>query len=293
MIIVKLIDGLGNQLFQYAVGRHLAYINKTELKLDISEFETYKLHAYSLTPFCVNATIATKDEVARFQKYKRKPGRKWFLYNRLVANPNKYVQEKQFHFDPDVLSVKGPAYLDGFWQTEKYFKEIEQVIRKEVALKIPPSPLSAELVGKIKAEKNAVAVHIRRGDYANNPNTLKYHGTCSIEYYMRATKYLADKIGTPHFFIFSDDPTWVKENIKLAFPTTYVDHNKADKNYEDLILMSTCKHNIIANSSFSWWGAWLNTNPDKIVVAPEKWFNSTKAGTQTHDLIPETWTKMS
>lgn len=291
MIIVKLIGGLGNQLFQYALGKHLSILNKTDLVFDVSEFETYKLHAYSLDHFNIKARIATAKEVSHFRKYKRKSGKINFLYNRLIANQKKYFQEKQFHFDLDVLRVRNATYLDGFWQTEKYFKDIETIIREEVTLKAPLSPLSQKIAEDI-ASKNAVAMHIRRADYVKNPETLKYHGACSVDYYMKASALIAEKIEAPHFFVFSDDPQWVKENIKLNFPTTYVDHNKADKNYEDLTLMSLCKHNIIANSSFSWWGAWLNRNKNKIVIGPAQWFNEVKKSVSTRDVIPDTWIKM-
>lgn len=292
MIIVKLIGGLGNQLFQYATGRHLAIKNKTTLKLDLSEFETYKLHAYSLAPFAIDATVASKEEVAHFKRYQRKPGRKWFLYNRLIADQKKYFQERQFHFDPEVLELKDPVYLDGFWQTEKYFKDIEETLRKEITLKVPLAPLSMDMAHRIAAEGNPVSMHIRRADYVKNPETMKFHGTCSIEYYLRAADIISKKVHTPHFFIFSDDPQWVKENIKLNHPTTYVDHNKADKNYEDLHLMSLCKHHVLANSSFSWWGAWLDRNPNKVVIAPAKWFAQTKASVKTHDLTPDNWIRL-
>lgn len=292
MVITKIIGGLGNQLFQYSLGRHLAILNDTELKLDVSEFETYKLHAYSLGAFNVKEQFASQDEIARFKKYQRRPGKINFLYNRLIADRRKYVQEKQFHFDSEVLKVRGDAYLTGFWQTEKYFKDIEGLIRKDVTLKRPLSTQS-ESIAREMASKNAVSLHIRRADYVTDPATNAYLGTCSIEYYQEAARRIADKVGDPHFFLFSDDHAWVKENLKLPYPCTYVDHNGPDKNYEDLTLMSMAKHAIIANSSFSWWGAWLIQNPTKIVIGPTRWFsNPKKKTTSTEDILPENWIRL-
>lgn len=289
MIIVKLIGGLGNQIFQYALGRHLAMRNNTELKLDITGFREYKLHRYSLSHFNIIENLATEEEVTRFQKYKRRQGRKWFLYNKFIADKNKYVQERQFHFDPHILAIKGDAYLDGFWQTEKYFKDIEDFIRKEVIVKTPPSGKDAEVAREIAATAS-VMMHIRRGDYVSNQATNDYHGTCGPDYYRKAAALIAEKVSDPHFFIFSDDHRWVKENIILDYPVTYVDYNNADKNYEDLRLMSLCKHAVIANSSFGWWGAWLSQNPNKIVIGPTKWFNNPKKkSTDTSDMLPKEW----
>ena len=120
MVIVKLIGGLGTQMFQYAFGRRLAHINQTKLKLDISGFETYKLHAYSLEHFNIKETFATPKEIAHFKKYQKKKGRIWFLYNQLIANESPYIQERGFPLNQKVLTLKDSAYLDGYWQTEKY-----------------------------------------------------------------------------------------------------------------------------------------------------------------------------
>mgnify|MGYP001558595542 CR=1 FL=1 len=290
MIIVKLIGGLGNQMFQYAFGRHLAYINNTELKLDIAGFTDYKLHNYSLNNYNIQENIATPEDIKYFKKYQRKPGRKWFLYNQLIANGHKYVQERQFHFNPQMLKMKNEVYLDGYWQSEKYFKDVEVIIRDELSVKNKLNGKNLEVSKKIDAV-DSISIHIRRTDYVTDPVSNEYHGACNIEYYKKATNLIVDKIKAPYFFIFSDDREWAKENLKLSYPTYYVDHNDAQKNYEDLRLMSMCKHNIIANSSFSWWGAWLNQNKNKIVTGPKIWFrNAPKADTK--DIFPEEWIKI-
>ncbi|MBI2120788.1 MAG: alpha-1,2-fucosyltransferase [Parcubacteria group bacterium] len=291
MIIVKLIGGLGNQLFQYALGRHLAEIHHTELKLDITGFEEYKLHAYSLSHFNIVENFATKEEVARFKKLKRKPGRKWYIFNKLIAE-RKYIQQRQFHFDPRILRTGNNVYLDGDWQTEKYFKDIADILRKEIVVKTPLSGKDKEVADKILAT-NSVMMHIRRGDYVSDPVSNDYFGTQGLNYYKKAIGLILEKVSNPHVFVFSDDHAWVKENIKLGVPTTYVDHNGADKNYEDLRLMSLCKHHIIANSTFSWWGAWLSQNPNKIVIGPTRWFNNPKKKTtSSEDVLAEGWVRI-
>jgi hypothetical protein len=289
MIIVNLIGGLGNQMFQYAVGKYIAHRNQTELKLDITGFEAYKLHAYSLSHFNVIENFAKAKEIAWFKKYQRKKGRVWFLYNRLIANQSLYVQERGFPFNTKILDLKKSAYLDGYWQTEKYFKEIEDIIRKEFRVKDELTGKNKEVAEELK-RVNSVSLHVRRADYVTNATTNSHHGTCNPEYYRQAIDLIAQKVADPHFFVFSDDIEWAKKNITPKYPTSYMDHNNAATNYEDLRLMYNCKHNIIANSSFSWWGAWLNENPQKIVIAPKKWFLTDKM--DTRDLIPNTWIKI-
>ena len=289
MIATKLIGGLGNQMFQYAIGRTLAIRNNVELKLDITGFDTYKLQNYSLSTFNIKASLATEKELAWFKKYHFKQGRLWFWYNRTIANRARYAWEKQFNFEPWILTLKDPVYLDGFWQSEHYFKEIEMSIRNEFSVKVPLAGRNKE-IADLMHDTNAVSLHVRRADYVTNPQTSTWHGACNLEYYEKAVSTIVASVENPHFFVFSDDMPWAKENIKLDYPITYVDHNDALTNYEDLRLMSLCKHNIVANSSFSWWGAWLNTNPNKIVVAPNRWFQTPKM--DTRDLLPESWVRI-
>lgn len=289
MVITRLIGGLGNQMFQYALGRYLALKNNTELKLDMSDFETYKLHKYSLDAFNIQKNVASKNEIGRLKKFKRKLGRRWFLHNAFFTKNLKYFEEKQFNFDPDIMKLSGDVYLDGYWQTEKYFKDIEPIIRNDFSFTLPQGEKDKE-ISKLISGCAAISIHIRRADYVADATANKAHGTCPIEYYAKAVELLKEKVDNPHFFVFSDDHEWVKENIKINYPTVYVDHNNAETNYQDLRLMASCKHNIIANSSFSWWGAWLNANPNKIIIAPKKWFADT--GRNDSDLIPSKWTRI-
>ena len=287
-IIIKLQGGLGNQMFQYALGRHLSHITKAALKLDITSFKNDPKRDYNLNCFNLREFFATDEEIRWFKKYQRKPGKIWFLYNRLVADETKYVEERQFHFDQKILQLKPPVYLDGYWNTEKYFKDIEEAIRKEFTLKNSLSDYAKSLEAEIMG-KEAVSIHVRRGDYVSDKHTNEWHGSCSIEYYNQAIQKIAEHVTNPHFFIFSDDPVWIKENIIPPFLTTYLSGN-AKYPEEDMHLMSRCKHHIIANSSFSWWGTWLNPNKEKIVIAPKRWFQTPKM--DTRDLLPDSWIKI-
>ncbi|TRZ52980.1 alpha-1,2-fucosyltransferase [bacterium] len=286
MIIVKLMGGIGNQMFQYAMGRCLSLRKEEKMKLDKTGFETDELREYNLNHFNIVESFATAEEKKPFKKYQRKPGKMWYWYNHTIADSSKYAIDELFYFQPNILQLKGPVYLDGYWQTEKYFKEYEDIIRQDFTLKKEPTGKDMEIAKQI-LETNAVSVHVRRSDYVSNPVNANYFGTFGPEYYREAERIISKKIANPHFFVFSDDAEWVKKNIFFKSKTTYVNHNDASKNYADLWLMSLCKHHIIPNSSFGWWGAWLNRNPNKIVIAPKKWIQ--KPSVNTKDVIPDSW----
>jgi hypothetical protein len=268
MIVIRLIGGLGNQCFQYAVGRHLSEIHHSELKIDISEFETYKLHAYSLNNFNIIENFATAEDVAEL----------------------KHVRENHFHFDSEILHLPNGIYLHGYWASEKYFANIADIIRRELTVKSPLSGRDKEIAEQITSCES-VSVHIRRLDYLPNTYTEQILEACSLDYYLYSIESIARNAKKSHFFVFSDDIEWSRGNFKLPHQITFVGHNGPDKNYEDMRLMSLCKHNIIANSTFSWWGAWLNKYPDKMVFAPKKWFTE-KARNSPRDLIPDLWIKV-
>jgi hypothetical protein len=291
MIIVKLIGGLGNQLFQYALGRNLAEKHKTELKLDVSWFKK-EFRNYELCYLNILQTIASEEEIRSITKMTTSLHNR--LYRNLVDKVLPYylrsqVVEKHNYFDPRILNAPTNSYLKGFWQSESYFKDVEGIIRKEFIFKTPLKGLNADL-GNSMTETNSVSVHIRRGDYVSNPEFNKKHGTCHISYYEGASRYMIQQVPNPTYFIFSDDIQWVKQHVKCFEPCIYVTHNTGSNNYKDMQLMSLCKHNIIANSSFSWWAAWLNSNPSKVIVAPKKWFND--ASQENQDMIPDWWVRL-
>lgn len=299
MVIVRLIGGLGNQMFQYAAARRLSILHQTTLKLDITAFENYKLRRYGLKPFNIQEVFATPQEIALFKGPSKKglPRKVFRLGQKLRLLPRKAVfSEPGFSpYNPNILKTPKDVYLQGSWQSEKYFVDIEDVIRREFTVKVEQDPQSREIAEQIMGT-HSVSIHVRRGDYVLNRRIKRVHGTCSLDYCSQCVSLIAEKITRPHFFVFSDDPSWVTENLRFDYPTTFVTHNDATRDYEDLRLMSMCKHDIIANSSFSWWGAWLNANPDKIVLAPRKWFNEPDKDDprdlDTRDLFPDGWIKV-
>lgn len=291
MIIVKIIGGLGNQMFQYALGRRLAYKNDVELKLDISAFDDwYHLHSYGLNNFNIEEKIATKEEILRLSRF----GKIKNIFSDVldILKPyyhREYVREKDFTFDPNILKITDNAYLDGYWGSEKYFLEIESIIRKDFTLKRESDLVNLTIADKI-LKTDSVSIHFRRGDYISDPKTNAIHGTCSLDYYIRAIEDICKYVPDPHFFIFSNDPAWVKENFSIPYPMNLITANGPEKNYEDLHLMSLCKHHIIANSTFSWWGAWLCANKDKRVYTPKRWYNVDYINQK--DTFPDSWVKI-
>lgn len=272
MIIVKLTGGLGNQMFQYATGRRAAIKNQTNLFFDGSEFHTPvdTTRGYALWPFKIVASEWMKPKN---------------FFARLFAPKLCMFREKSHDFDPEVLEISDNTYLDGFWQSENYFLDVQKAIRRELSLKVSMGKEAMVVLKKIKTCSNPVSLHVRRGDFAYRPITKKYHGFLSMDYYQEAVLQILSKTQKPVFFIFSDDPEWVKKHLRLKFPKIFVSGKTRD--WEDLTLMSYCQHHITANSSFSWWGAWLGKNPDKIIVAPKRWFRCKEIS--TFGLLPPKW----
>lgn len=296
MVIVQINGGLGNQMFQYATGRSLAKRKATVLKLDLSIFETYRLHQYALHSFHIWEHIATEDEIARIKgtpyrgrerfviRLGNRLGFSHLLLNRLSAG--RVLRESSPAFNPEVLGENGNLYLEGYWQSENYFLDIREILLQEFTVKYPQDEKNRKIMERIR-NTDAISLHVRRGDYVLDPKTYNKHGVCTPDYYERCVQYMVNKVKHPHFFIFSDEPDWVKANLHLDHPTTYIDHNGASRNYEDLRLMSQCSHHIIANSSFSWWGAWLCTGAQKIVLAPKRWFQDLQYADVSP--VPDSW----
>jgi len=282
MIIVNLYGGLGNQLFQYAAGRQLAEKNETVLKFDIDNFKRDKRRQYGLHHFNINENFCTAadKEIINGKTVWRK------LLNKTGLSSHKAIYtEQSLSFDKNIFESGDNTYLDGYWQSEKYFKPVEKIIRTECRVRELPSAINKNLADKIKSV-NAVSIHVRRGDFVTNKEINAYHGVCDIDYYHRAIKLLTTELNDPYFFIFSDDIEWTKNNLSINnYPVEYIDHNISAE-YEDLRLMYLCKHNITANSSFSWWGAWLNDFTGKKIIAPKKWFQPPVIN---KDIIPEGW----
>lgn len=292
MVVSHIIGGLGNQMFQYALGRSLAMALDTELRLDVSDFSGYALYqGFELgRVFDASFQIASEGEVQKVLGWRsNRLCRRVLKRRHFSALRNKqFVVEPGFQFWPGAASIGDDCYLVGYWQSEKYFSDIKDIIRADFTFREEMRKPNAELAAQI-SQCNAVSLHVRRGDYAYNQKTNSIHGLCSLDYYRSAVSYMAERLRSPVFFIFSDDMPWVKNNLKIDFPCTYVEHNKAAESHNDMRLMSLCKHHIIANSSFSWWGAWLNAHLDKTVIAPRRWFAN---GGRTEDLIPDGWVSL-
>jgi hypothetical protein len=294
MIVSQIIGGLGNQMFQYAAGFALANQRNQTLALDISGFLSYQRHnGFELTRiFSIDSKIASDGDLKHTLNWQAiSPVKRLLLSPKFSFLRNGgWVVEPYFNHWEGLNQAPMDAYLVGYWQSEKYFKSIESAIRKNFSFKLPMSQLNQNIANLI-TKSNAVSLHVRRGDYATNASALAVHGLCTIKYYQEAIQLIAQQVKKPHFFIFSDDLLWVKGNLRINYPTTYVDHNTGAESYNDMRLMSLCKHHIIANSSFSWWGAWLNTNSDKIVVRPQNWFSDINKNTK--DLLPDSWISLA
>lgn len=286
MQIIWCLGGLGNQMFQYAFYRHLQLENK-DVALDLSEFKNYSLHnGFELTKiFSININEPDYSLVDEIKKTATSTSI-WSKIYRKLKLPTKYTVQNDFNYNPKYCNFANTQtkYLEGYWQSEKYFSDYADVIRNDFTF--PDIDNYNELyVTKIQ-QTNAVSVHIRMGDYVNHP---LHGGICTLEYYTQAIEIIKLKIANPMFFVFSNDIEWCKQNLEMS-NAVYVTGNVDENSYRDMQLMSMCKHNVIANSSFSWWGAWLNNNPNKVVIAPSKWFNDESIN--TCDLLPESWIKI-
>ncbi len=289
MIIVKLKGGLGNQMFQYAMGRSLSHFHGMQLKFDILTFPDHNQRVYALDKFNVDIQNASQNEIFNLKYQSRNFFNK--ILRRAPKKSSNYIQEKDFILCKKILSINGSVYIDGYWQSEKYFEDIKEIIRHDFSIKHPIKGKNKKC-SEIISSCDSVSMHIRRGDYVSNHVTNNIHGICDTTYYKYCVDLIRQRLKSPHFFIFSDEPEWVHENINLDFPITIVDHNTIENAFEDMCLMSLCQHNIIANSSFSWWGAWLNSNPHKIVIAPQRWFADKNKNIKTTDLVPDRWLRL-
>jgi hypothetical protein len=294
VIISQIIGGLGNQMFQYATGRALALARELSLRLDVSGFEGYGLHqGFELQRvFGCAAPLASDVELRVVLGWRATP-----LVRRILARPelaalrgHALVVEPYFHYWPGIRNVPATVYLQGYWQSERYFAEVTDAIRADFTFRQPLSAANAAVAEKIGEGGTAVSLHVRRGDYVSNPRTNAAHGLCTLDYYRAAVRYVAERVDAPQFFIFSDDISWAQENLGIDYPCHYIGHNQGLESYNDMRLMSLCHHHIIANSSFSWWGAWLNPREDKIVVAPARWFAN--GGRCLDDLYPSGWVQL-
>ncbi len=290
MIIIKIQGGLGNQMFQYAMAKSISIKSEDEVKLDISFYPKQTLRKYELNQFNIEEKIASKKEIIKLAgkenilfKVKSKLGL-------TTKKPKSYFVEKEiFVFDDKVFRYKSNIYLDGYWQNENYFKDIRNELLKEFTLK---ENISNEAKKHLHSIQNtqSVSLHIRRGDYVLNPYTNSIHGTCDLNYYKLAVANIRLNIKNPSFYIFSDDIEWCKQNFEFLENKVFISDTKSP--FDDLELMKSCKHNIIANSSFSWWSAWLNENESKIVISPKVWFVDDSLQDKSKNIICDNWIRI-
>ena len=290
MIISQVLGGLGNQMFQYAAGRALSLMTDQPLLLDLDGFKKYKLHHGFELDRVFNATvcIASKADVEKILGWRSGNFIKKIIKKMnvpLFRGPSLVIEPYFNYWQGLLIEQDEPRYLMGYWQSEKYFKNYESNIRNDFKFKSGLEGANHEL-SKILKKCESVSLHIRRGDYVTHKATTRILEVCSLDYYNRAIYMMSKLIPSLEFFIFSDEPEWVSKNLKIPFKTTIVSNNYGINSHIDMHLMSLCKHHIISNSTFAWWGAWLNPNKSKIVIAPRTWFVN---GTDDSDLLPTEW----
>jgi hypothetical protein len=297
MITVKLQGGLGNQMFQYALGRCLAKKNSDELELDLTFLldrtprENFVFRDYCLDVFDIHPRFTFLSDVGRLAHMRRflaQSGQLALRAKQAVGVAPKVVREESFAFHPEILQLKGNIYLDGYWQSYRYFREIEDLIRKEFALN--STSVSAHKLAERMRSTQSVCVNVRRGDYVRLAPTMASLGFVGAEYYAESMKMVLARVREPKVFVFSDEIEWCADHLRFDCPTTFVGHEYAGEKFRDyLYLMTLCKHFIIPNSSFGWWGAWLS-NSGGIVVAPKRWFKANEW--DARDLVPERWLRL-
>lgn len=277
-------------MFQYAAGRALSILLDLPLLVDLNSFASYKLHKYELEKvFNLSLTAASQENLrdligiqsnSFIFRFLSKPPFNMFRSKHLIVEPHLYYWE-------EINDIAHPCYLSGYWQSQKYFDSILDVIRQDFSFRELPPKITNFDLSNISLY-DSVSVHIRRGDYLAARNKSIY-ATCSLKYYQDAIEYVASQVNDPFFYIFSDDTYWAKQHIVPSYPHMYVDAYIGSQSFNNMILMSLCNHHIIANSTFSWWSAWLNPSPCKIVIGPSLWYHS---ALDSSDIMPSSWLRI-
>lgn len=288
MIITAILGGLGNQMFQYAAARALAVSRAQPLRLDLAAFDGYKLHnGFELDRvFMIDSAVANTADLLQVLGWRMPALVRKILKRRLFAplRGAHLAIEPAPNYWHALQTMQSPLYMMGYWQSERYFLKQESAIRTDFLFRKTLTGCNAELAAEM-ADTPSVSVHLRRGDYLSD----QIMDVCSLDYYRAAAKHMEQRIGRPAYYVFSDDADWVRSHVDFLPGATFIDHNKGLDSYQDMQLMSRCRHHIIANSSFSWWGAWLNPSAEKIVVAPRTWFRD---GRDDSDHVPSQWTRL-
>ncbi len=297
MIVVRLKGGLGNQMFQYALGRVLAIKNNTELVFNIEAYNdqilrpfkggSMAIRSFDLDVFNIYGRIAKKEEIPFIYRMYGK-GKLMLIFDAVRRRIFKHKAQELYaqRFNPKMLKLDGESYIDGFFQSPKYWQGYEDIIRKDFTLKNKLSQNILDLALEIK-NTDSLCMHVRRGDFVGN----KFHEIVGSDYYQKALNILESKTTIGKIFVFSDDIEWCKDNMKFNYPVFFVDDSYLGvKDEGHLYLMSMCKNFIIPNSTFSWWGSWLSENKNKIVICPKEWNRDTNA--DMGDLIMDDWIRI-
>jgi hypothetical protein len=282
-------------MFQYASALGIASHHNVPLYLDLSWFKISKGLAnttprkFSLNVFDFNYeennTLFSNDSLSIIGRCRRKIVK----ISPKIFKEKKIYNESSYSFDPNVFNLSSPFLLNGYWQSAKYFSEVSEKVSEIFGTPNNLSSQSNLMIDQI-ASTDSICIHIRRGDYVTNPIALKTHGLCSIDYYKEGIQSIAKDLSQPHCYVFSDDIEWSKSNLLTSVPMTFVDFNGPAEAHQDLWLMAACKHFVIANSSLSWWGAYLGKHPGKKVVSPKNWFND--KALNTNDLYLDSWVRL-
>jgi hypothetical protein len=288
MIMVRLKGGMGNQLFQYALGRVVSLKNHTQLGLDVSFYDNpgTPIRTYDLNLFAIDAKVLSRKEIPVLHRMYGVG-----MIGRLIAKVRTRLlpsigTERGFAFNEKIFSAGPNLYLDGYWQNPTYFEAYEEVIRKDLTI---TAPLSAPILSLQREIENctSVCMHVRRGDYVGNT----MHEVVTPDYYKTALALLREKVSIDRIYMFSDDIEWCRQTFEFDIPVMFVgDEYSGERNIGHFALMRSCAHFIIPNSSFSWWTAWLGTNPRKIVIAPKQWFGDVTI--DTGGRTPKEWIRI-
>lgn len=292
MVVVRLQGGLGNQMFQYAAGRAVAHRLDAPLFLDVSSYPDIRGREYLLGAYPIRAEIATEKHIASF------PPASCCLAARLWRAGMERFRRRQdamtfcephYHYASAIESLSGDVYLDGYWQSWRYFESVSDEVAEELTLASTPPEGVRQLAEEVRRAES-VSVHVRRGDYVDDATLDGLYNVLTPEWYKKAAGLACEGLSSPRFYVFSDNPDWARENLDLGAPMTVVDHTEGNAR-EDMRLMQMCRRHIIANSSFSWWGAWLDRRGG-MVVAPKTWFGPGRRHRKTEDLYPLGWRRV-
>jgi len=296
MKLIVMAGGLGNQMFRYALALSLRHKgNKVSLFLPLQkESKTYGHQGFELSKLfkievCEGAFSRLYTWFVEIAGLTQKVfPKKYRVYIYKFIGIHIHSEPEFFKYSRCVFEEKHRnELLIGTWQSEKYFEDIRETVAKAFEFDEKLLSLKTKELSKLIGSKESVFIHIRRGDYLSAQYIEEFTGVCTTEYYSLALKYITDKVENPLYYIFTDDKEWVKAHFAVG-DAVFVDFNQGVNSWQDMYLMSQCKHGIIANSTFSWWGAWLNTNPRKVVIAPKRWIKSI----EQDDFVPGSWIRL-